>query len=566
MADHNGPPASPDPMDDELLEAELEELSDDLRRMYHQETLAYARSVDRVYARLQELESTTPFLSPAEDHLLSVTAPTSPSNGVSPMNTLKTSGQFSLQAQQPRRQPATSLATAWRALAAVLVVALLGAGFFALLHGIPRPAAHPTVTFQGFTYPWTRNETGGGYSTPGSLENMQSEAKTFHMNTVIIPVVADMPLRDDSVLLWQSNQNGDIHTLPDSDYEQAISDAKTAGLVPILELKVDQEDPLSQGSLGSQYIGYFWSAFKSTQATTLSNGKTITVGLTEKQWFDNYTAFAVHYAQMSQQYHLPYFIFGSDLTSVSYDTLGTNAQNDPGGIDHNVPGDSSCSNVTGRRECEWLHVIGAIRNSSYGTLSKHATETGGGYTGKLIYEASWSGAPEAQATGATQAEFSSIAWWNAVNYIGVDAEFPLTQSGADVSVSELEDAWNGGTDVYGPGGSGDIVNSLQTLSQKFGKPILFTTASYSSAAGANTGNPSNIPDQVEQLHDMEALLETFEGQPWWAGVFWSADLPVYPRSSQPNWNLSSNWAGDTLATSKLAGQWLAAHYQNNPLP
>ena len=33
-----------------------------------------------------------------------------------------------------------------RTLAAVLVVALLGAGFFALLHGIPRPAGHPTPT------------------------------------------------------------------------------------------------------------------------------------------------------------------------------------------------------------------------------------------------------------------------------------------------------------------------------------------------------------------------------------------------------------------------------------
>jgi hypothetical protein len=64
---------------------------------------------------------------------------------------------------------------------------------------------------------------------------------------------------------------------------------------------------------------------------------------------------------------------------------------------------------------------------------------------------------------------------------------------------------------------------------------------------------------------MQALLGTFEGQSWWAGVFWSADSPIAPRSKQPFWNVSSNWAGDTLNTSKSAGMWLASHYQNNPL-
>ena len=281
----------------------------------------------------------------------------------------------------------------------------------------------------------------------------------------------------------------------------------------------------------------------------------------EKQWFDNYTAFAVHYAALSQKYHLPYFIFGSDLTSMTYDTAGTNAHNDPGGIDHNVPGDSSCSNVTGRRECEWRHVINALRQISYSTIYKHKSETGGGYTGKLIYEASWSAVPSSvsQPSGAIQPEFSSIAWWDAVNIIGVDAEFPLTQEGGDVTVSDLVNAWNGGKTIDGPGGSGNIVSSLQDLNQKFQKPILFTNASYASATGANTGNPTNNYDPTEQLFDMQALLQTFEGQTWWDGVFWSADLPIAPRSAQPNFDVSSNWAG------KAAGQWLATYYKNNPL-
>ncbi|PWT78105.1 MAG: hypothetical protein C5B60_01705, partial [Chloroflexi bacterium] len=359
--------------------------------------------------------------------------------------------------------------------------------------------------FQGFVFPWTRDLTGGGYTTPASFANMQSEATTFHMNSVIIPVVADMPYRDDSALLWHSSDKGDIHTLPDSNYEQAISDAKRAGLVPILELQVRQEDPLSGGSQSSQYIGEFWSDFASTQTTTLGNGKNITVGPTEKQWFDNYTAFAVHYAEMSQQDRLPYLIIGSDLTAVSYDTNGTNLHHDPKGIDQNVPGET-CTSPTGRRDCEWRHVIHAIRGAGYATLSKHQSTTGAGYGGKLIYEASWSAAPSAQLNGASSPEYQSIAWWDAVDYIGIDAEFQLTQNGTDVPVGELENAWNGQKTPYGAGGSGDIVSNLETLSSQFQKPVLFTTASYVSAPGANTGQPGPDQDKSEQLFDMEALL------------------------------------------------------------
>jgi hypothetical protein len=71
---------------------------------------------------------------------------------------------------------------------------------------------------------------------------------------------------------------------------------------------------------------------------------------------------------------------------------------------------------------------------------------------------------------------------------------------------------------------------------------------------------------VEQLNDMQALIFTFRGTSWWAGVFWSADEPVSPRDKQPNWQVGSSWAGDTPATSKKAGQWLATYYQQSPPP
>jgi hypothetical protein len=71
--------------------------------------------------------------------------------------------------------------------------------------------------------------------------------------------------------------------------------------------------------------------------------------------------------------------------------------------------------------------------------------------------------------------------------------------------------------------------------------------------------------QDEQANDMQALLATFAGTSWWAGVFWSADMPL-DRSLQPHWDVGTNWAGQTLATSKLGGKFLAQYYTNNPLP
>lgn len=414
--------------------------------------------------------------------------------------------------------------------------------------------------FQGFTMAWERRQKGGGFDTPASLDNMTFEANTFHMNAVIIPVVADMPTRSSSYIAWHTNDAGDKDTFADNIYVQAITDARKAGLVPILELKMLQQDQLSSGNNGidesSQLIGTAWS-------NLLSNlniyGENAPIGVLEHRWFDNYTQFAVHYAQLSQQYHLPYFIIGDQLSNVTVDTTRTTAKSDPNGIDRGVPGESF-PNCSGRRDCGWRHVAHALRSPTYDSFIGHQSQTGGGYSGKLIYAASWAGAPE----GATASEFDHITWWDAVDYIGVDAYFPLTQN-ALVGVNDLVNAWHGkGLDLQG---QGDIYGKLAKLAGQFNRTILFTSAGYKSAAGAN-GDPlgvsSESPDQHEQLNDMQALFQTFAGAPFWEGVFWYADQPT-SRSQRSGWDASSYWAGDTLSSSKLAGQWLATYYTHNPL-
>ncbi len=431
--------------------------------------------------------------------------------------------------------------------------------------GVPNAA---TAQFQGFVDTWSASQSGGGFTTAASLQNMRSQANLFHMNAVIIPIIADMPVRSGSSLLWKSGQNGDKDTLPQSDYIQAIQDARKAGLLPILELQVRQYDYLSGSDTSASLVGKVWYDSRSSD-TYLSLGGN--VGVLEKTWFDNYTAFAVSYAQLSQQYHLPYFIFGDGLTDVTTDTSRTSAKGDPYGIDRGVPGESF-PGCTGRRDCEWRHVIHALRSPEYATFINHAGQQGSNYTGKLIYAANWGGSSD----GASAPEFETISWWDAIDYIGVDAYFPLTQMSADLDVASLEQAWNG-TLQAGASGQKNITQRLATISAKFGKPILFTAAGYASSPGANsdpsalagqgaTSGQTTPVDGVEQLNDMQALLQTFNGLPWWSGVFWNGDEPMAPRTSQPSWASDSNWAGDTLQTSKPAGQWLATFYQNNPLP
>src|SRR5262249_491272 len=109
----------------------------------------------------------------------------------------------------------------------------------------------------------------------------------------------------------------------------------------------------------------------------------------EREWFDQYAAFAAHYARISQKYSLPYFIIGSQLSSLTTDGNRITKEKDPKGSDTNLGGEQLTCTM-GRRDCEWRHVVDVIRADGYNTYKHQAATDGGGrYTGKLIYGADW---------------------------------------------------------------------------------------------------------------------------------------------------------------------------------
>ncbi|MCC6407180.1 MAG: hypothetical protein IT453_08440 [Planctomycetes bacterium] len=88
-------------------------------------------------------------------------------------------------------------------------------------------------------------------------------------------------------------------------------------------------------------------------------------------------------------------------------------------------------------EAEWRGLIADVRART---------------KAKLVYAANWS-------------DYERVPFWDALDAIGVQAYFPLAQS-ATPSESELEQAWN------------ELVPKLRGLSQRTGKPVVFTELGY----------------------------------------------------------------------------------------
>lgn len=130
----------------------------------------------------------------------------------------------------------------------------------------------------------------------------------------------------------------------------------------------------------------------------------------------------------------------------------------------------------------WVEVIDAVRAS---------------YDGVVLYAAG--------------RDWATVPFWDALDMIGVDAYLPLSDT-PTADVATLQRGWS------------SVIDRLAALSAQYGHPILFTEAGYTSQRGTVT-DPSNwristVPDQAEQAAAYQALLTTFSGKPWWAGVFW----------------------------------------------
>ena len=200
--------------------------------------------------------------------------------------------------------------------------------------------------------------------------------------------------------------------------------------------------------------------------SNLFRGHIGTAFTTEDQWqawFTSYQGFISGYASFAEEAGVDLLVIGVELGSTTH------------------------------REQDWRGIVEGVRRL---------------FTGPITYASlSSTGAPP------PHGEEERIVWWDAVEYIGIDAYYRLT-SRNDPSVAELKEAWT----------ERGHLALLEDLSGRFQRPIILTEFGYRSADGTNTvpGAYRDEPplDLQEQADAYQAALEVLWGQPWLAGIFW----------------------------------------------
>lgn len=205
-----------------------------------------------------------------------------------------------------------------------------------------------------------------------------------------------------------------------------------------------------------------------------------------RRWFESYTAFIVHYAVLAAENEVEQFVVGTELAGTSH------------------------------REDDWRDVVDQVRNV---------------YDGALTY-------------AALDSEAADIEWWDALDLIGVDVYYVLSNAPSP-SRNQLERGWQ------------PYLRELANLAGKWDMPIVFTEIGYTSVAGTTTRpwdwNLSGPLDLKEQALAYQTALEVTADMPWFAGMYWwywDPDLEVggprdrgYTPSCKPAGEVLREWYG-----------------------
>ncbi|MBN1526309.1 MAG: hypothetical protein JW919_01830 [Candidatus Omnitrophica bacterium] len=174
------------------------------------------------------------------------------------------------------------------------------------------------------------------------------------------------------------------------------------------------------------------------------------------EWFADYQAFILHYAKIAQAKRVAIFCLGTELKLVSI-----------------------------RKPDMWReYVIEPVRRI---------------YKGPLTYAAHW------------DEEFERVKFWDALDYIGIDAYFPLAKkSGAPYE--EIRKGWD------------EWIGAIEAVQAKYGKPVLFPEIGYCSARGAAKKPWEDLAsgelDLQVQADCYRALFERFWDKDWFYGAYW----------------------------------------------
>ncbi|MEW7280348.1 glycoside hydrolase [Aquimarina sp. 2201CG1-2-11] len=120
------------------------------------------------------------------------------------------------------------------------------------------------------------------------------------------------------------------------------------------------------------------------------------------------------------------------------------------------------------------------------------------YKGKLTYAENWD-------------QYHNVPFWNQLDYIGIDAYFPVSTSKSP-TIEEMKLGWQ------------QHKTNIQTLQSKMDKPVLFTEYGYRSVffTGKEPWDSNRVTGNVDlesQNNALTALYQEFWSEPWFAGGF-----------------------------------------------
>ncbi|MEA2450851.1 MAG: hypothetical protein QOG63_2783 [Thermoleophilaceae bacterium] len=173
-------------------------------------------------------------------------------------------------------------------------------------------------------------------------------------------------------------------------------------------------------------------------------------------WAD-YRTMLLHYADLAQESGATMLVVGTEMATLSSD------------------------------ETRWRALIAESRQH---------------FSGRLTYAANYD-------------EYERVPFWDALDYVGIDAYFALADT-TDVapSVEALTAAWT----------QQGILARIAALSDRVGKRVLFTEVGYraahTTALHPNLWNAVDVTDTAAQANAYEALYRAVAGKPWMAGLYW----------------------------------------------
>ncbi|MEA2128365.1 MAG: hypothetical protein QOJ85_1256, partial [Solirubrobacteraceae bacterium] len=173
-------------------------------------------------------------------------------------------------------------------------------------------------------------------------------------------------------------------------------------------------------------------------------------------WSD-YRTMLLHYADLAQQGRASMLVIGTEMATLS---------NDDG---------------------RWRALIAEVRTH---------------FSGELTYAANYD-------------EYQRVPFWDALDYIGIDAYFGLADdANPSPGTDALAAAWS----------DRGYLARIRAVSERVGRKVIFTEIGYrgthATAAHPNIWSGTQLTDTGAQASAYEAFFRTVSQQPWMAGFYW----------------------------------------------